>query len=41
VPPRTTEKPTRDRTVVGNTAPVQSETAPKDQAEAAPDTAPR
>lgn len=41
VPPRTTEKPTRDRTVVGETAPVQSETEPKDQAEAVPDTAPR
>lgn len=41
VPPRTTEKPKRDRTVVGETAPVQSETEPKDQAEAVPDTAPR
>jgi hypothetical protein len=41
VAPRTTEKPKEDRTVLGNTAPVQSETAPTDQDEAAPDTAPR
>ena len=41
VPPRTTEKPKRDRAVVGDTAPVQSETAPKDQPEVEPDTAPR
>ncbi len=41
VPPRTTEKPKRDRAVVGDTAPVQSDTAPKDQPEVEPDTAPR
>jgi hypothetical protein len=41
VPPRTTEKPTTDRTVVGRTAPVESQTAPTDEVEAAPDSAPR
>ncbi len=41
VPPRTTEKPKPDRTVVGRTAPVESETAPTDQVDAAPDSAPR
>jgi hypothetical protein len=41
VPPRTTEKPKADRTVVGRTAPVESETAPTDEVEAAPDSTPR
>jgi len=41
VPPRTTEKPTEDRTVVGRTAPVERHTAPQDPVEVAPDTAPR
>jgi hypothetical protein len=41
VPPRTTEKPESDRTVVGRTAPVERQTAPTDEAEAAPDTTPR
>lgn len=39
--PLTTEKPKEDRTVLGNTAPVERQTAPKDPVEAAPDTAPR
>jgi len=41
VPPRTTEKPKSDRTVVGRTAPVERQTAPTDEAEAVPDSAPR
>ena len=41
VSPRPTEKPKTDRTVVGRTAPVERQTAPTDQAEAAPDSAPR
>jgi hypothetical protein len=41
VPPRTTEKPKSDRTVVGRTAPVERQTAPTDEVEAAPDSAPR
>jgi len=41
VPPRTTEQPKDDRTVVGRTAPVEHQTAPEDQVEPAPDTAPR
>jgi hypothetical protein len=42
VPPRTTEKPepSRGRTVVGQTAPVQRQTAPQAPAETAPDSAP-
>lgn len=39
VPPRTTEKPSSDRTVVDRTAPVERETAPK--VDAPPDSAPR
>jgi hypothetical protein len=41
VQPRTTEKPSTGRTVVGHTAPVQRQTAPEDPVEPAPDTAPR
>jgi hypothetical protein len=41
VPPRTTEKPESDRTVVGRTAPVERQTAPTEEVEAAPDTTPR
>lgn len=41
VPPRTTEKPESDRTVVGQTAPVERQAAPTDQVDAAPDSAPR
>ena len=41
VPPRATEKPKSDRTVVGRTAPVERQTTPTDQAEPAPDSAPR
>jgi hypothetical protein len=42
VPPRTTEKPApkSDRTVVGQTAPVESQPEPKTPAESAPDSAP-
>lgn len=39
VPPRTTEKPSSDRTVVDRTAPVERETAPK--VDTPPDSAPR
>jgi hypothetical protein len=39
VPPRTTEKPKDDRTVVDRTAPVEHETAPK--VDTPPDSAPR
>ena len=42
LPPRTTEKPapSTGRTIVGRTAPVQRQSAPKSQDEAAPDTTP-
>ena len=42
VSPRTTENPKRSgRTVVGESAPVQRESAPKEPVEAEPDSAPR
>ncbi len=42
VSPRTTEDPpSTDRTVVGDTAPVQRESAPEDPVETAPNSAPR
>jgi hypothetical protein len=41
VPPRTTEKPNDDRTVVDRTAPVERQTAPKSEGDAPPDLTPR
>jgi hypothetical protein len=41
VPPRTTEKPKGDRTVVDRTAPVEHQAAPKNQVDTPPDSAPR
>ena len=40
-PPRTTEKPNDDRTVVDRTAPVERQTAPESQVDTTPDSAPR